>query len=297
MSQLINDNHQSITILDGGMGHELRRIGAPFRQPEWSALALMEDPNTVHMAHNNFIKAGADVITINAYALVPFHVGDADTYNLGQIASDQALKSKTKSSRPIAIAGCIPPAFGSYRPDLFDFDKYNAIIAPLIHAQQDVADFWIVETITSISEAIAACHLLKNTEKPVWLSFNLDDDDGRILRSGEAVTKALEQIKQYDIDAILFNCNPPEIINDALQIVANKMPDIKTGAYANNFTYNKERKANETISDFRDDVPPSRYLEFAKQWRESGASIIGGCCGIRPDHIKALSDHFTNTTK
>ena len=66
----------TVTVLDGGMGRELMRIGAPFRQPEWSALALMEGPEWVVRAHRNFIDAGAQVITTNSYAIVPFHIGE-----------------------------------------------------------------------------------------------------------------------------------------------------------------------------------------------------------------------------
>ena len=65
-----------VTVIDGGMGKELRRIGAPFRQPEWSALALMEAPDMVVRAHRNFIGAGAEVITTNNYSVVPYHLGD-----------------------------------------------------------------------------------------------------------------------------------------------------------------------------------------------------------------------------
>jgi S-methylmethionine-dependent homocysteine/selenocysteine methylase len=65
-----------VTVLDGGMGRELLRIGAPFRQPEWSALALFDGPDWVVQAHTNFIEAGAEVITTNSYAVVPFHIGD-----------------------------------------------------------------------------------------------------------------------------------------------------------------------------------------------------------------------------
>jgi S-methylmethionine-dependent homocysteine/selenocysteine methylase len=53
----------NIVILDGGMGRELARMGAPFRQPEWSALALMEAPHFVRQAHDAFIAAGSQVIT------------------------------------------------------------------------------------------------------------------------------------------------------------------------------------------------------------------------------------------
>ena len=64
----------SLVILDGGTGRELARRGAPFRQPEWSALALIEGPQFVSAVHRAYVEAGADVITTNSYALVPFHI-------------------------------------------------------------------------------------------------------------------------------------------------------------------------------------------------------------------------------
>ncbi len=64
-----------LTLLDGGTGRELARIGAPFRQPEWSALALIEAPAFVTQVHQRYVDAGADVITTNSYAIVPFHTG------------------------------------------------------------------------------------------------------------------------------------------------------------------------------------------------------------------------------
>ena len=73
----------SITILDGGMGRELAKRGAPFRQPEWSALAMIEAP-TSSVMYNAFIQSGAGVITTNSYALVPFHIGDERFANQAQ---------------------------------------------------------------------------------------------------------------------------------------------------------------------------------------------------------------------
>ena len=64
-----------ITILDGGMSRELMRLGAPFRQPEWSALALIEAPEKVRDSYAAFAAAGAQVLTTNAYAVVPYHLG------------------------------------------------------------------------------------------------------------------------------------------------------------------------------------------------------------------------------
>ncbi len=67
---------KKLTILDGGMGRELKRIGAPFSQPQWSAQALIESPEYVYQAHQSFINAGAEIIIANSYACVPFHLGE-----------------------------------------------------------------------------------------------------------------------------------------------------------------------------------------------------------------------------
>ena len=60
---LKTNNSSNITLLDGGMGRELLRIGAPFQQPEWSALALMEAPDLVKKVHESFSTAGSDILT------------------------------------------------------------------------------------------------------------------------------------------------------------------------------------------------------------------------------------------
>src|SRR6187549_1556174 len=87
----------TVTILDGGMSRELERSGAPFRQPEWSALALIESPFHVGQAHVAFARNGAEVITTNSYAVVPFHIGqerfDAAGLQLADLAGRLARQT------------------------------------------------------------------------------------------------------------------------------------------------------------------------------------------------------------
>lgn len=76
-------NPSQITLLDGGMGRELLRIGAPFKQPEWSARALMEAPELVKTVHELFAVAGSDILTTSNYAVVPFHIGERRFFEEG----------------------------------------------------------------------------------------------------------------------------------------------------------------------------------------------------------------------
>lgn len=288
---------KKVTIMDGGMGRLLEKIGAPFRQPEWSALPLMEAPQYVEQAHQAFIDAGAEIIITNTYAVVPFHIGqekfDTDGRRLIKLAAEIAKQTIQNSGKDIKIAGSLPPAFGSYRPDLFDAEKAEAIYSPLIEEQEPYIDFWLAETVSSTNEAKTIASFLKDSKKPLWVSFTLKDreDSGDIpqLRSGESINTALQTALDIKAEAILFNCSQPEEIEPALLILAEKEAPLFYGAYANAFpAMKKDALANSTITELRADACPDNYLAFARKWQAAGASVIGGCCGIGPDHIKML---------
>ena len=299
---------KAIQILDGGMGRELKKIGAPFRQPEWSALALMQSPELVSDVHTHFLNAGATVITTNAYALVPFHIGD-QTFNeqafklaetAAKLARDAVNAPQGKQEGNLSVAGCIPPAFGSYRPDLFDASRVSEILMPLIEAQAPYIDVWLIETASSIEEAEAVVSLIKTlSSRPIWLSFSLHNrastDEPVTLRSGEPLEKIVPVLR--DVERVLFNCSQPEEMESAITITRKLNPNIAIGAYANSFSERKRsHQANALLSELRDDVTPARYLDYVKSWIAAGASTVGGCCGIGPEHIKAISEFLETQT-
>ena len=291
----------SFLTLDGGMGRELHRMGAPFRQPEWSALALMLAPETVERAHQRFADAGAEVITTNSYALVPFHIGEqkfkAEARFLADRAGGLARKVANSAKRRILVAGSLPPLFGSYRPDLFDEAAAPAIIRPLIAGLSPHVDLWLAETQSSLAEARFAKEMLRGDARPFWVSFTLDDANEDLarprLRSGECVAAVITTMLELGVDAVLFNCSQPEVMAGAVD-AARAIRDargakVRIGIYANAFPPQRDEAANEGLSDIRADLTPDRYVRFAKDWRERGAEIIGGCCGIGPEHIAALT--------
>jgi S-methylmethionine-dependent homocysteine/selenocysteine methylase len=280
------------------MGRELMRIGAPFRQPEWSALALFDGPDWVVQAHANFIEAGAEVITTNSYAIVPFHIGDerfaAPGRQLAALSGSLARRAADAAGRPVRVAGSLPPLFGSYRPDLFDVDAAPSVIDPLVEGLTPHIDHWLGETLGSIAEAreVRAALDRAGSSLPLWISFTLDDHVPGTLRSGEPIDDAVAVALDLGAEAVLFNCCQAETITAAMTIAARRTDGrAAIGGYANRFvdSHTSSGEANAQISAFRDDLDPASYGEFVDRWIETGATVVGGCCGMEPAHIALLA--------
>ncbi len=298
---MLNTNNSSnITLLDGGMGRELLRIGAPFRQPEWSALALMEASDLVKKVHIAFSAAGSDILTTSNYAVVPFHIGEKRFADEGASLTELSgrLAHEVASSFGITVAGSIPPLFGSYEPDLFIPERAPELLKIIIDALSPNVDFWLAETTSSIREAQAVVEALSDDDRPLWISFTLlDGEDSQDktprLRSGEKVTNAVNSVIDSGVSAILFNCSQPEVMAPAIVTAIQELKrlnvDVPIGAYANAFpSQQKDAQANSTLSEIRQSLDPAGYLSFVDTWCRLGATIIGGCCGIGPEHITAL---------
>jgi S-methylmethionine-dependent homocysteine/selenocysteine methylase len=294
------NNPPHITLLDGGMGRELLRIGAPFRQPEWSALALMEAPDLVKKVHKSFSAAGSDILTTSNYAVVPFHIGEKRFSDEGARLTELSgiLAREVASSFGISVAGSIPPLFGSYRPDLFIPEQAPALLKIIIDALSPNVDLWLAETTSSIREAQAVAKALLGDDRPLWIAFTLLDDEESQeqrprLRSGEKVVNAVQSVIDLGVSAILFNCSQPEVMAPAIVAAVEELKrlnvDIPIGVYANAFPSQQEdAQANSTLMEIRQDLDPAGYISYVDTWCRLGATIIGGCCGVGPEHIKAL---------
>ncbi|PDT25060.1 homocysteine S-methyltransferase family protein [Rhizobium hidalgonense] len=291
-------------ILDGGMSRELLRLGAELKQPEWSALALINSPDIVREVHKEFIAAGSEVITTNSYALVPFHIGEdrfqkegAELIRLaGRLAREAA---DTVTDRKVLVAGSLPPIFGSYEPQNFQPWRVQDYLKVLVENLAPFVDVWLGETLSLIAEGEAVRKAVAVSGKPFWISFTLADDAAAIgggepkLRSGESVEAAAAWAVSSGATAFLFNCSKPEVMQAAVETTARvfRKADarIEIGVYANAFEGETgEAAANEGLHDTRDDLNDDTYSRYACSWADAGATIIGGCCGIGAAHIHRL---------
>jgi S-methylmethionine-dependent homocysteine/selenocysteine methylase len=146
-----------------------------------------------------------------------------------------------------------------------------------------------------------AADMLKDDPRPLWVSFTLEDKDakdvlaGRApvrLRSGETIAEAAKLALDLGVAALLFNCSQPEVMERAVREAKSALAGsgLAIGVYANAFaTEADDIDANESLHDIRKDLTPPLYLGWAQKWVDAGASIVGGCCGIGPEHIEVLA--------
>lgn len=284
-----------IALLDGGNGQEIiHRSGRP-SHPLWSLQVMFDTPDIIAAVHGAFIDAGARVITVNSYTITPprlardgfidqFDAAQATALAIARRAADAAAEGKA-----VQVAGCVPPLVASFQADValgYDasLEHYRRIVA----AQSGGVDLFLIETMSNVTEAMAALDAVRETGLPVYLGLTISDDMSDTLRSGEDLAEAVETFAAKGPDGIFLNCSTPEAITKALPILAGR--DIRFGAYANGFVAVDALTPGGTVDALhgRPSLTPEVYADFVEEWVALGATIVGGCCEVGPAHIAAV---------
>jgi len=276
------------------MGQELAKRGIDTASNGlWSAQALVEQPDVVVAVHRDYIDSGADVITTNSYATTRRRLeagGQSDAFSrLNEAAGALAAQARDASDRDVGIVGSLPPIHGSYRPDrVGQLEELEPLYREQAETLAPYVDGFLCETMSTISEALAAYRGAAAVGKPVWVSWTVADDGSGRLRSGEAIEDAVAELGEAA--ALLVNCSMPESVEAALPAMAAHAT-VPFGAYANGFQaipVDYEVADGKDVPDARADLSPEHYAKHAAKWLDAGAGVIGGCCEVGPAHIRAL---------
>ena len=278
------------------MGNELLARRSDLVSGLWSAQYLIDAPQLVKEIHLEYINAGADLITTNTYSTIPSYLSKKNVENrmpeLIGLAGKLAREAADDSEKEIIVAGSLPPLEESYRPDLvIDAEEAIPIYEVLIKELTPFVDIFICETMSSIKEMQHVMEALNNLDnkKPVWISWTLKEDKKNRLRSGESIEEAFNASATVKPEAYLFNCTDPYAITEGIKVL-KQLTQKPIGGYPNVFNVPDGWTLDNDIQVSVRDLSIEKFLEFTEEWRELGASIIGGCCGIGPRFIKAISD-------
>ena len=290
-------------ILDGGMGQELLARGMEPNGTLWSANALLQDKyhKLLLDTHLDFIKSGAEVIVTNSFTTRRLRLRDnnvEDKYEYLNMKAGEIAQQAKKIYPNILIAGGLPPQHLTYEADKRSDDEISENFNSQAKLLNLYVDFFYLDVLSSVKEFELAINSIQEFNKPYLLGAHISE--GTSLPSGEKISEVIKNIKHNKILGIILSCISPE--NYELNLDEVKKLGIPFGFKLNAFiktnpkpNYTRAYKKSKTgnPNEFlgqRKDLTPQKMYEFAKKFKDQGATIMGGCCETRPVHIKKMSE-------
>lgn len=287
---------RSVLLLDGGLGQELIYRSTAAAHHLWSLQVMLDEPQLVSDIHRDFCRAGAAIACLNTYAITRARLTRGgvstplDTLLLRACElARQGIEASGKND--VAVVSSLPPLVASYSPDTeLPVNQMVSEYEELIALQRPHVDGFLAETIASVNEATAVLTASKQSDVRIMLGLTVMDEDGRRLRSGESLEDALAAIGAFDPLAVVINCSKPEAVSQAMPLLSKS--GFAFGGFANGFTAIDALKPGGVVDvlEARADLGPAAYAAYASTWLDAGATVIGGCCEVGPDHIAALNN-------
>lgn len=275
-----------ILILDGALGTQLESYDLPLSLPIWSADANLNNPEIVTKIHNDYIKAGANVITTNTFRSTPWTYRKSGfsklkAYNSAKDSFFRAIDCARKASNEeIQIAGAITSVEDCYQPNKYPGkmateETYGQLLEWFSEAEVDIILF---ETMGHIEEIKIAIEMTSSILDPIWVSLIMLDEE--TLLDGTLFLDFFQLFENNNIDSLLLNCNNIDITIEAMKKISNlNIP--RFGAYPN-------LGLKEYQNNFQEIVNRSNFIPKMESLLKTDLGIIGACCGSTPEHIKIL---------
>jgi S-methylmethionine-dependent homocysteine/selenocysteine methylase len=288
-----------VLVLDGATGSELQRRGVYVSHGStdsllgpWSATANLDAPDVVRAVHEDYLRLGVDILTSNNFwtsrsRLAVAGLGDRwEEY--ARAAGEIAVAARDAVNPDAYVAGGIAPPLRDEEDVAQTFREHASLLGGL------GVDLILAEYVRDVGDAVAAVEGSADSGLPIVLGMcHVMTERGELL-SGETFADLARALDGRPVAAILLMCSPPEDISAGLPKLRAAF-DGAVGGYAN-VGYERNPKFGETegehwhqINEEKQTVyNPAAYADFAREWIDMGAQIVGGCCATRPEHIAAI---------
>jgi S-methylmethionine-dependent homocysteine/selenocysteine methylase len=295
---------RACVVLDGATATELPHLSDAEHAVDerlWGTRALVEEAAAVLDVHRRYVAAGCDVISTNTWGLPsallhgvaplwsstqPVHWMDLARRGL-RLARQAVDEGEREESCAVAfsINGDVDSPEG---------ESTIRLLARLF--SNEPPDLILLETLTLVRPSLlSTLQSLLDTGLPVWLSFRrcrhgLCSVYGQHWGGpeGDAFGRAAAHFEEMGVGALMVNCIPPDHV-DGMVSYLRDFTDLPLGVYPNLGYYTDEGWR------FEPGVGSAEYAAMALRWREEGAQIIGGCCGVGPAHIAAARELLEQT--
>jgi len=281
-----------VVIADGAMGTMLFSAGLQFGDPPeaWN----VSEPEVVRRIHRGYLEAGSNIVMTNTFGCnrlrLALHGLDTRVAELNQTAAVLLRAEVDANGGEALVAGDIGPSGAIMAPTgTLDYDEAVDLFAEqagsLVAGGVDL--IWI-ETMSDLTEIKAAIQGVRRVAPGIPLIATMTFDTRGRTMMGVTPEQAVIALDAWGADAVGGNCgNGPDEIVTVIERMRAAAPNVRLVA--------KSNAGMPELVDMRA-VYKSEPAEMARQallMREAGASIIGGCCGSTPAHLKAIADLVT----
>lgn len=295
MHDIRTELSKRILILDGAMGTMLQRKGLQGNSESFN----LTNPETIGEIHNEYIEAGADIITTNSFSANSISQSE---YNLSEKAGQMAeaaariaRKAADEAPRKIWVAGSVGPTSKSlslaqnindpiFRPYSFDgmAEAFEVQIRGLINGGVDLLLFeTCFDALNTKAALYALGHIPEAKDIPVMISASMSDKSGRTL-TGQTMEAFYRSVQHCSPLSFGLNCSlgAEEMIPLTAEVAS--FAACAVSCYPNAGLPNEMGEYDET---------PSQMAESVRKMALAGSvNIVGGCCGTTPEHIKAVAE-------
>ena len=300
MSELIERlARNEVFILDGGVSTELQRRGVPMSERAWSGAAALSHPDEVQAVHEAYIAAGADIITCNTYAAARFHLSgtglEARVGEVNRRAVELASRARDRaaSDRTVWIAGSMSlmaPSFDSrLRPNVAAIEGHFREQAEVL--TEAGVDLIVLEMLRDIDYSRAAVDAAVSTGLPVCSGFSCAHMHGAdlVMSAGVGHPLPLREV----LKAVLGRGESlVALMHSDVDITTSGIAAILESWHGPVAAYPNSGRFEPPNWQFVDVVSPEGLARAAARWVDMGVQIVGGCCGVGPEHIARLSERL-----
>ena len=295
MHDIRTELSKRILILDGAMGTMLQRKGLQGNSESFN----LTNPETIGEIHNEYVEAGADIITANSFSANSISQSE---YNLSEKAGQMAeaaariaRKAADEAPRKIWVAGSVGPTSKSlslaqnindpiFRPYSFDemAEAFEVQIRGLVKGGVDLLLFeTCFDALNTKAALYAIRHIPEASDIPIMISASMSDRSGRTL-TGQTMEAFYRSVQHCSPLSFGLNCSlgAEEMIPLIAEVAS--FATCAVSCYPNAGLPNEMGEYDES---------PSQMAESVRKMALAGSvNIVGGCCGTTPEHIKAVAE-------
>ena len=288
-----------ILLLDGGTGTELEKRGASMVDGAWCAMATKTDPEILQGVHEDYIRAGADVIVANTFANgrhmleAAGHADKAEELARGAVRIAQKARDRAAGGRDVAIAGSLshmmPMVAGDQKHDPSKMPSDETVLANFRELAGYLAeggvDFIMLEMMSRPRHIRLALQAAEETGLPVWCGMSARHEDGKV------VSFAWESLPFSETVAasVSGKAEVVGVMHSNVNVTGPALAELRKAFDGPMLAYPDSGHFAMPHWQFVDIIAPQDLAREARAWLEMGVQAIGGCCGLGLEHIKVLA--------